>query len=106
MRSVEKIIREVEDRNKARAKAGLPLVSVSKEIKKISEAELYQDFRVWRKANPKLRDKVAEEVLATFRKDLRNPTWVPRGLLSGGRWGYLLAVEKKLERLWEKRKEL
>ena len=71
MRTKEELINEIGDRNKVRAEAGLPLVSVPKELERISKAELWQDFCDWYKANPILRAKVAEEVLQTFRKDLR-----------------------------------
>ena len=52
MRPKEELIREIENRNKARAEAGLPLVSVSKEVEKISKAELriWRDFCDWYKA--------------------------------------------------------
>ena len=101
MRTKEELINEIGDRNKVRAEAGLPLVSVPKELERISKAELWQDFCDWYKANPLLRAKVAEEVLQTFRKDLRDPTWVPRGVLSGGAWGYGLALQKKMHQIWE-----
>ena len=35
MRTKGELIREIEDRNKARAEAGLPLVSVPKEVERI-----------------------------------------------------------------------
>ena len=85
MRAKEELIREVEDRNKFRAEVGLPLVSVPKEVEKIHKGELWQDFRDWCETYP-LRAQVAEEVLQTIRKEIGDPTWVPRGVLSGGGW--------------------
>ena len=52
MGTKEELIREIEDRNKARAEAGLPLVSVSQEIEKISKAELWRDYCDWYKTSP------------------------------------------------------
>ena len=83
MRSREEITREVESRNEFRAEVGLPLVSVPKEVEKIHKGELWQDFRDWCETYP-LRAQVAEEVLQTIRKEIGDPTWVPRGVLSGG----------------------
>ena len=104
MRTKEELINEIENRNKARAEAGLPLVSIPKEVEKISEAERYRDYTDWYNANPTLRAKVGEEVLQTYRKDLHDPTWVPSGWLSGGRAGYSLAVQKRMHQIWEEEK--
>jgi hypothetical protein len=98
MRTKEELIREIEDRNKARAEAGLPLVSVPKEVEKISEAELWRDYCDWYNASP-LRAKVAEEVLQKFRKDRGDPTWVPRKLLNGA-MAYGSEVQGRLLKIW------
>ena len=105
MRTKEELIREIEDRNKARAEAGLPLVSVPKEVERIYEWELeqeyWQDFRVWCEAHQDLCKKIAEEVLQAFRKERGNPTWLPRGLLNGA-WAYGSEVRERLQKIWKK----
>ena len=58
MRTKEELINEIGDRNNVRAEAGLLLVSVSKEVEKISKAELWRDYCVWYTTSP-LRAKLA-----------------------------------------------
>ena len=99
MRSRGEITREVESRNEFRAEVGLPLVSVPKEVEKIHKGELWQDFRDWCETYP-LRAQVAEEVLQTIRKEIGDPTWVPRGVLSGGGWGYGHRVQERMRQIW------
>ena len=105
MRTKEELIREIEDRNKARVEADLPLVSVPKEVERIYEGELEQecrqDFHVWCEAHQDLCKKIAEEVLQAFRKERGNPTWLPRGLLNGA-WAYGSEVRERLEKIWKK----
>jgi hypothetical protein len=100
MRTKDELINEIEDRNKARAEAGLPSVSVPKEIEKISEAELRQDFCDWCEARQDLWDTVAEEVLQTFRKERGDPTWVPLGLLNGA-WAYGSQIQDRMHQIWK-----
>jgi hypothetical protein len=100
MRTKEELIKEVETRNKLRAEAGLPLVSVPKEIEKISKAERYRDFCDWCEANPILRAKVAEEVLATFREERGDLSWVPRGYLNGA-GAYGACLRERMRQIWE-----
>jgi len=100
MRTKEEMIREIEDRNKARAEAGLPLLSVAKEVEKISKAESRQHFCGWCEAHQDQRDKITEEVLATFRKERGDPTWVPRALLNGA-GAYGARVDEKMRQIWE-----
>jgi len=95
LRFKEELIREVEDRNKFRAEVGLRSVSVPKEVEKIHKAELWQDFCDWCETYP-MRAEVAEEVLQTIRKELGNPAWVPRGVLSGGGLGYGHRVQERM----------
>jgi hypothetical protein len=100
IRTKEELIKEVEARNKLRGEAGLPLVSVPKEVEKISKAELYRDFCDWCEANQDLRDKIAEEVLATFCEERGDPTWVPRGLLNGA-GAYGSQIQERMRQIWK-----
>ena len=105
MRPKEELIREIENRNKAQVEADLPFVSVPKEVEKISEWELeqnyWQDFRVWCEAHQDLCKKIAEEVLQAFRKERGNPTWLPRNLLNGA-MAYGSEVRERLQKIWKK----
>jgi hypothetical protein len=104
MRTKEELIREIEDRNKARTEAGLPLVSVSEEVAKISEAERYRDYCDWYNASPHLK-RIREEVLAEERRFRHDPNWVPRGHLSGGGAGYAARVSEKMHQIWEEERK-
>jgi hypothetical protein len=101
MRTKEELIREIEDRNKARAEAGLPLVSVPEEAEKLTEVGFSKDFSEWCEAHSDLYRKIAEEVLQKFRKDRGDPTWVPRKLLDGA-MAYGSEVRERLQKLWKK----
>jgi hypothetical protein len=100
MRTEEELIIEIEHRNKARAEAGLPLVSVEQELAKISQAESRQHFCDSYKANPILRAKVAEVVLATFREERGDLSWVPRGYLNGA-GAYGACLRERMRQIWE-----
>jgi hypothetical protein len=88
-----------------RSEVGLPSVSVPKEVDKIYKAELWQDFRHWHEAYPSP-TKVAEEVLQTIRKEIRNPAWLPRGVLSGGGLGYGSQVPERMRQIWREERKM
>ncbi len=83
MRTKVELTREVKARNRLRAEAGLPLVSVSKEVQKLHAAELWQDYRAWVDRNPDLLGRIEAEELEGERRERYDPTWEPRGLLNG-----------------------
>jgi len=100
IRTKEELIKEVEARNKLRGEAGLPLVSVPKEVEKISEAERYRDFSDCCEAHKDLHDKIADEVLAKERLSRHDPTWVPRGLLNGA-GAYGSQIQERMRQIWK-----
>ena len=48
---------------------------------------------------PDLRDRPVI-VVQTIRKEIGNPTWVPRGVLSGGGWAYGSQVRERMLQIW------
>lgn len=83
MRTKDELTREVEARNKLRAEAGLPLVSLAREVKKLHAAELWQDYQDWVDRHSELLARIAAEELERERRERYDPTWQPRALLNG-----------------------
>jgi hypothetical protein len=53
-----------------------------------------------------LRAKVAEEVLQMIRDEIGNPTWVPRGVLTGGGWAYGSEVRERMRQIWREERKV
>ena len=92
---IRDVIAEVEERNRHRKAAGLPLLSVAKEARKIYEAKRQADFDRFVSTSP-LRPAIEDELLAEERLIRNDPTWVPTGVLSGGGWAFAVAVRNRL----------
>jgi len=103
MRSKEELINEIEARNEVRREADLPLLSVAKEIDRISTAELRQDYLDWYNTTP-LRAKVAASILQECRDERHDPNWIPHSYLNGG-GDYSARVDKKMHQLWKEERK-
>ena len=88
-------IQEIRARNDLRREAGLPLLSISAELrKKVRAVQLERRDSEWR-SSP-LRKMVEAEVLEEQRIARGDPGWVPSGILSGGRLAFALEVRRRV----------
>jgi hypothetical protein len=84
-------IEEITARNRIRAEACLPQLSIPKELRRLKEADDEAAFEAFADAN---RDTVWDEVLATKREARGEPNWHPSGWMEG--LGYQARVSKLL----------
>jgi len=94
-------IAEIAKRNQFRAEAGLPLLSVAKEIRRAKEREagLKEAEQFERFAGP-LRERVSAKVLARRRRLGGDAKWTPDGWF--GRLGFRSEVENRLRKLYNR----
>jgi hypothetical protein len=74
-------MREIAERNRFRKEAGLPLLSISRELRRMMHAADSEKFRKFAKAH---RGRIYEKMLARVRRQRGDPQWAPSGVLSGG----------------------
>ena len=84
MFNIGKARAEIEERNRVRAEAQLPLLSVPQELRKLCELQRQTEFEEFFRASP-LRQRIEQKVLNRMRR-LRGdsqwkPTWLDGGLL-------------------------
>lgn len=91
--------REIEKRNRLRAKAKFPLVSVEEELRRYEEAAIQKERDDFVHSSP-LRQRVSDKLLNRIRHRLKNPEWRPSGVLSGGGYAFYVAVNNRLRRIW------
>jgi hypothetical protein len=94
---IQELITEIDERNRLRLEAGLPLLSVASEVRKIYEARRARDFEHFVETSP-LRKQIEDELLAHKRLARRDPEWKPTGMLSGGGWAFYVEVRERLRR--------
>ena len=73
-------IEEIAERNRIRTEAGLPLLSITKEIRRMKEVADAADFEAFAAIH---RSAVWDEVLAPVRKARGEPKWWPRSWIEG-----------------------
>ena len=73
-------IEEIIARNRIRAEACLPLLSIPKELRRMKEATVAAKFEAFANAH---RATVWDEVLATKREERGEPNWHPSGWMDG-----------------------
>jgi hypothetical protein len=73
-------IEEITARNRIRAEACLPLLSIPKELRRMKEAADAAAFEAFADAN---RGTVLDEVLTTMREARGEPNWHPSGWMEG-----------------------
>lgn len=97
--TTHRLVREVHARNRARAEASLPPVSVVDEVRKILKARRYSAWQAWLQTTP-ARGPIREQLLAEERAERGDPTWTPRYCLNGA-IGFSHELEARLT-LWKK----
>jgi len=78
--STARRIEEIIARNRIRAEACLPLLSIPKELRRMKEAADTAEFEAFAAIN---RQSVLEEVLAPMREAKEQPNWRPIGWMEG-----------------------
>jgi hypothetical protein len=71
----------IDERNRIRADAHLPLLSPAQELRRLYEADRERQFEEFLRTSP-LRARVEERLLARIRRLRREPQWKPTGLPS------------------------
>jgi hypothetical protein len=90
-------IRQIAERNRIRQEAGLPLLPVPKELRRMKETADTEQFRKFADAHRKM---VYDSMLALVRRRCGAPDWAPTGVLSGGAlWFFAQVQMRKLYRL-------
>jgi hypothetical protein len=74
-------LREIVEWNRVRQEAGLPLLSVPKELRRMKEVADTEKFRNFAEAH---RRRIHQKMLARVRRQYGDPQWAPTGVLSGG----------------------
>jgi rubrerythrin len=92
-------LREIAERNRVRQEAGLPLLSVPKELRRVKEAADAEKFRNFAEAH---RRRVYEKMLARVRRQCCDPQWAPTGVLSGGGLWFDAQVDEQLTKLYRR----
>ena len=85
-------LREIAERNSIRQEAGLPLLSVPKELRRMKEAADAEKFRAFVEAH---RKKVYAKMLRRVRRECGDPNWAPSGVLSGGGLWFAAHVDRQ-----------
>ncbi len=91
--------RELEKRNRLRAKAKSPLCSMEEELRRCEEAAIQKKRDDFVHRSP-LRQRVSDKLLNRIRRRLKNPEWRPTGVLSGGGYAFYVAVDNRMRRIW------
>jgi hypothetical protein len=89
-------LREIAERNCIRQDAGLPLLSVAKELRRMKEAA-DTDFRKFADAH---RKRLYNKMLARARRRCGDPNWTPTGMLSAGGIWFNIQVERQTRKLY------
>ena len=87
-------IEEITARNRIRAEACLPLLSIPKELRRMKEADDEATFEAFANAH---RTAVWDEVLATKREARGEPNWHPAGWMEG------MAFQSEVSRILRRR---
>ena len=93
-------LREIAERNSVRQEAGLPLLSVPKELRRMKEAANVEKFRAFAEAN---RKRVFAKMLGRVRRRSGEPNWTPSGVLSGGGLWFSAQVDRQLGTLYRRK---
>ena len=91
--------REIAERNRVRQEAGLPLLSLSTELRRMKGVATDKKFRTFAKAH---RSRVYQKMLARERRQCGDPQWAPTGVLSGGGLWFGARVDEQLKKLYSR----
>jgi hypothetical protein len=94
--STARKIEQVAERNRIREEAALPLLSISKELRKIKNAEIAAEFEEFAAVH---RRAVWDEVLGPMRETRGEPNWRPTRLMEG--FAFQAQVSKILRKRFE-----
>jgi hypothetical protein len=88
---------DVESRNRLRKQFGLPPVQPQQELDRIHQVRENRTFDQWMQSP--LRYRVEQKLLQRIRRQRKNPTWMPTGVLSGGGWAFHVVLVKQMRKL-------
>jgi hypothetical protein len=92
-------LQEIAERNRIRLEAGLPLLSVPKELRRMKEIADTERFRKFADAH---RKRVYNKMLARIRRRCGDPNWAPTGMLSSGGMWFDAQVDRQLRKLYRR----
>jgi hypothetical protein len=92
-------LREIAERNCVRQEAGLPLLSVPKELRRMKEVADAEKFRNFAEAH---RSRIYQKMLARVRRQCGDPHWAPTGMLSDGGLWFGARVDEQLTKLYSR----
>jgi hypothetical protein len=87
-------IEEITARNRIREEAGLPLLSIPKELRRMKEVAIAAKFEIFANSH---RGAVWDEVLATKREASGEPNWYPSSWMEG------MAFQSEVSRILRQR---
>jgi hypothetical protein len=94
---------EIAERNRIRAEAKLPMVSVAAELRRRYEVHRQKEFEQFFLTSP-LRQRVERKLLNRIRRLGNDPQWMPTGILSGGGWAFYAQIRMIMLRIWRSRR--
>ena len=92
-------LREIAERNSIRQEAGLPFLSVPKELRRMKEAADAEKFRAFADAH---RKRVYAKMLRRIRRRCGESNWAPSGALSGGGLWFSAHVDRHLRAMYRR----
>jgi hypothetical protein len=92
-------LREIAERNRLREEAGLPLLSMPKELRRMKEAADTEKFRKFAEVH---RRRVYEKMLSRVRRRSGDPNWTATGMLSGGGFWFSVQVDEQMRKLYRR----
>src|ERR1700730_4764509 len=93
---------EIEERNRIRREAKLPLLSVVAELRRLYEVQRKNEFEQFFLTSP-FRKRIEQNLLDRGRRLREEPGWRPSGMLSGGGWAFYIRTRKIMRRVWRMR---
>jgi hypothetical protein len=101
----EKTRLEIQERNRIRAVAQLPAVSVTTELRRLYDVQRESEFDHFYRTSP-LRKRVEQKLLNRARRLRNDPNWKPSGVLSGGGLAFYAQTRNLMRRIWRQRDRL
>jgi hypothetical protein len=92
-------LREIAERNRIRHEAGLPVLSLAMELRRMKKTADAEKFREFADA---YRKRVHDRVLARLRRRCGDPNWAPTGMLSGGGMWFNVQVDRQVRKLYRR----
>jgi hypothetical protein len=97
---------EIEERNRIRVEAKLPLLSVVAESRRLYEVQRKKnleqrekEFEQFFQTSP-VRQRLEQKLLDQGRRLREDLDWRPTGMLSGGGWAFYIRTRKIMRRIW------